>query len=126
MAVSPETRAFVLELFDGLPDVTARAMMGGLAVYSRGQVFCLVALGERIYIKARGPLAEALAAEGAERFAYARADGRVDGMNYWSLPEPALDDPDLARDWARRALDAVAAEGAPRISRRRADRTSFP
>jgi DNA transformation protein len=118
MAVSPETRAFVLELFDGIPDVTTRAMMGGLAVYSRGQVFCLVALGARIYLKAKGPLAEALAAEGSERFAYARANGRVDGMNYWTLPEPALDDPDLARDWARRALDAVADEDPPRRSRR--------
>ena len=126
MAVSPETRAFVLELFDALLDVTTRAMMGGLAVYSRGQVFCLVTSDERIYLKARGPLAEALAAEGSERFAYARANGRVDAMNYWTLPEPALDDPDLASGWARRALDTVAAEGSPRVSRRPTARTSFP
>jgi DNA transformation protein len=117
MAVSPETRAFVLELFDGLPEVTSRAMMGGLAIYSRGRIFCLVALGERIFLKAKGPLAEAMAAEGAERFAYTRANGRVDGMNYWTLPEAALDEPDLACDWARRALRAAAAEeDEPRFS----------
>lgn len=116
MAVSAETRAFVLELFDGLPDVTHRRMMGGLAIYSRGQVFCLVGLGERIFIKAKGELAEAMAAEGSERFAYTRKNGRVDGMNYWTLPEAALDDPDLACDWARRALEAVAAEEEARFS----------
>ncbi|PZQ51390.1 MAG: TfoX-like protein [Rhodovulum sulfidophilum] len=116
MAVSPETRAFVLELFDGLPEVTTRAMMGGLAVYSRGQVFCLVGLGERIFLKARDDLARALEAEGSERFAYARKNGRVGGMNYWTLPEAALDDPDLACAWARRALEAVAAEDDPRFS----------
>ncbi len=110
MAVSAETRAFVLELFDGLPDVTARAMMGGLAIYSRGQVFCLVALGQRIFIKAKGELAEALAAEGSERFEFTRKNGRVDRMPYWTLPEAALDDPDLACDWARRALEAAEAE----------------
>ncbi|TPE47386.1 TfoX/Sxy family protein [Amaricoccus solimangrovi] len=117
MAVSPETRAFVLELFDGLPEVSARPMMGGLAVYSRGQVFCLVALGERVFLKASGALAEALAAEGSERFAYTRRNGRVDRMNYWTLPDAALDDPDLARAWGRRALEAVAAEPEPRRSR---------
>lgn len=112
MAVSPETRAFVLELFGDLPDVTARAMMGGLAIYSRGQVFCLVALGERVFLKARGALAEALAAEGSERFEVTRENGRVDRMPYWTLPEAALDDPELACAWARRALDALAAEEA--------------
>lgn len=108
MAVSAETRAFVLELFDGLPGVSARAMMGGLALYSHGRVFCLVALGERVFLKAEGALAEALAAEGSERFEYTRKNGRVARMPYWTLPDPALDDPELACAWARRALDALA------------------
>ena len=28
-------------------------------------------------------------------------------MGYWTLPEAALDDPEAACDWARRALDAL-------------------
>ena len=70
MAVSAATRAFVLELFDGLGGVSARAMMGGLTLYCDGQVFAIVTGEERIYLKAAGRLAEALAAEGAEQFAY--------------------------------------------------------
>jgi TfoX/Sxy family transcriptional regulator of competence genes len=32
VAVSPGTRAWVLELFEDVGDVTARAMMGGLSL----------------------------------------------------------------------------------------------
>ena len=116
MAVSAETRAFVLELFDGLPELSARAMMGGLALYSRGRIFCLVVPGEQVFLKAEGAFAEALAAEGSTRFDYARRDGRRARMPYWSLPEAALDDPELALAWARRALDALAPEAAPRFA----------
>ncbi|HET9069781.1 MAG TPA: TfoX/Sxy family protein [Amaricoccus sp.] len=108
MSVSPATRAFVLELFDDLGGVTARAMMGGLMLYRDGRVFALVSSGERIYIKAAGGLAEALAAAGGEQFRPTRRDGVTAGMGYWSLPEAALDEPDTACDWARRALDATA------------------
>jgi DNA transformation protein len=104
MAVSAATRAFVLELFEGLGDVTPRAMMGGLALYSHGRIFGLVRSDDRVFLKASGALAEALAAEGAEQFAYARA-GTTTRMGYWSLPDAALDDPDAACAWARRALD---------------------
>ena len=105
MAVSAGTRAFVLELFAGLDAVYARAMMGGLAVYSAGRIFAIVGPEDRIFLKASGPFAEALAAEGAEQFSYAR-DGKTARMGYWSLPDAAVDDPDAACDWARRALEA--------------------
>jgi DNA transformation protein len=107
VAVSPAARAFALELFDGLGAVSARAMMGGLTLYSGGQVFAIVTGEERIYLKAAGSLAAALAAEGAEQFAYARKDGATARMGYWSLPDAALDDPEAACGWARRALAAA-------------------
>jgi len=107
MAVSAETRAFTLELFDGLGEVTARAMMGGLAVYAAGRIFAIVSAEGRIFLKATGPLAEALAAEGSEPFVYSRKPGQSARMSYWTLPEPAVDDPDLACTWARRALAAA-------------------
>jgi DNA transformation protein len=107
VAVSPATRAFVLELFDGLPRVSLRAMMGGLAVYSDGRIFALVTSDERFWLKAAGDFAERLAAEGSEQFAYTRRGGVTARMGYWSLPEAALDDPQAASDWARSALDAA-------------------
>ena len=107
MAVSAATRAFALELFDGLGRLSARPMMGGLTLYADGRVFAIVTGEERIYLKAAGRLAEALAAEGAEQFAYTRKDGVTARMGYWSLPDAALDDPEAACDWARRALAAA-------------------
>ncbi len=107
MAVSPETRAFALELFDGLDDVTARAMMGGLTLYSRGCVFAIVGPEDRIYLKATGALAAALQAEGAEQFVYQKPGQKTGRMGYWTLPDPAIDDPEIVRGWARRALAAA-------------------
>jgi DNA transformation protein len=105
LAVSAETRAFVLELFDDLDTVTARAMMGGLAVWSAGRIFAIVGPEDRIYLKASGALAETLAAEGAEQFTYDKA-GKPARMGYWTLPDAAIDDPEAACAWARRALAA--------------------
>ena len=64
LAVSAATRAFVLELFEDLGGVTARAMMGGLASTATASLFALVTSDERIYLKASAGFAAALAAEG--------------------------------------------------------------
>ncbi len=104
MTVSAATRAWVLELFDDIGGVSARAMMGGLAIYRDGQIFAMVGGDERVYLKAKGPLAAALAAEGAEQFSYHRAGKGVAHMGYWTLPEAAVDDPEAACDWARKVL----------------------
>ncbi len=104
MAVSAATREWVLEVFDDLGGVTVRPMMGGLAVYRDGQIFALASGDDRIYLKATGTLAEALAAEGSEQFSYQRAGSGLTRMGYWTLPEAAADDPEAACDWARRVL----------------------
>jgi len=100
VSVTDSDIAFIHELFDGVGGITHRKMMGGLSVYSNGQIFAILSAEGRIYLKASGDFAAAMAAEGASKFEM--EDGR--GMNYWTLPEAALDDPDLACDWARRAL----------------------
>ena len=85
-------------------DVTARAMMGGLAVYAGGRIFAILGPEDRLFLRAKGPLAADLAAAGSEQFVYARRDGVTARMGYWTLPEDALDDPAEACGWARRAL----------------------
>ncbi len=106
MAVSAAPRAFALELFDDLGHVSARAMMGGLAIYAAGRVFALVGPEDRIFLKATGAFADALAAAGAEPFVYVKS-GNPQRLGYWSLPDAALDDPAEACAWARRALAAA-------------------
>ncbi|SFI77448.1 TfoX/Sxy family protein [Celeribacter neptunius] len=103
MAVSDEDVAFIHDLFGPLGGISHRKMMGGLSIYRDGQIFAILSSDGRVYLKARGGFAEELAAEGSEKFEM--GDGR--GMHYWTLPEAALDDPEQACDWARRALAAI-------------------
>ncbi|MBV7379563.1 TfoX/Sxy family protein [Maritimibacter dapengensis] len=93
----------VYELFDDVGGLSHRKMMGGASFYCNGQIFAILSAEGRVFLKASGPFADELAAEGAEKFEM--EDGR--GMNYWTLPDAALDDPELACDWARRGLAAL-------------------
>ena len=103
MAVSEGEINFAVELFEGVGNITVRKMMGGASIYANGQIFSVLSSEGRLYLKASGEFAETLEAEGSEKFSM--GDGKT--MNYWTLPEAALDDPDLARDWALRALAAL-------------------
>lgn len=102
MAVTDDQVAFVRDLFRAIPGVTTRKMFGGLGIYSEGTIFALIGPGDAIMVKARGALADDLAAEGSEQFR--TYEGKTVNMPYWTLPESALDDPDEAADWARRSL----------------------
>lgn len=98
---------FVKELFADVGPVTIRRMFGGAGGYADGVMFLLIA-DEVIYLKADAALKAALAAEGSGPFIWEpttgpRAGERVE-MGYWRLPEAALDDPELAACWGRKAL----------------------
>lgn len=103
MSVSDAEIARVHELFEGLGGLSHRKMMGGASFYTDGQIFAILSSDGQVFLKAKGAFADTLAAEGCEKFEM--ADGR--SMGYWTLPDAALDDPDLACDWARRAIDAL-------------------
>lgn len=103
MSVTNDEIAHVIELFEGLGDITHRKMMGGASFYLDGQIFAILSPWSGIYLKAKGAFAETLAAEGSIKFE--TEDGRT--MGYWSLPDAAQDDPDVACDWGRRALAAL-------------------
>ncbi|WP_299133487.1 TfoX/Sxy family protein [uncultured Amaricoccus sp.] len=107
MALPSDARALIEELFEGVGAISTRRLFGGLAIYSDGRVFALMMSDGGLFLKARDALAEALAAEGSTPFSYARKDGRVVAVGYWSLPQDALDDPEAAVAWARRALVAT-------------------
>ena len=104
MAITDEDIAFIRDLFSALPDLTHRKMMGGLSLYSEGQIFAIMSSDAHVYVKATGALADDLAEEGSEIFMHERKDGKLASMGYWTLPESALDDPEEAAAWGRRAL----------------------
>ncbi len=108
MAAIDQDIARAKELFEGVGALTHRKMFGGAALYADGRIFALI-VGEQLMIKVdieKTPaLAEALEAEGSERWTYGKAKGgKPVAMPYWSLPDAAHDDPDVAAEWARRSL----------------------
>ena len=111
MAVSRAQLAFAEELFGPL-GVSTRRMFGGAGVYAEGVMFALIDGGEEaIYLKADEALRADLEAEGSRPFLYTFPSGpragETVGMGYWSLPDAALDEPDAACAWGRRALDVA-------------------
>ena len=106
MAVGEDEIEFVKELFARAGEITTRKMMGGLSIYANGKIFSVMRADAVLYIKASGALAERLDAAGGKLFTYDKKDGKQGHMNYWTLPEAALDDPDAACEWAKASLDA--------------------
>lgn len=108
MSLSDTDIAFATELFADMPTLKTRKMFGGLGIYSGGVIFALLKSDAQILLKAKdGAFADRLAKMGAQRWTYTRKNGALSSMPYWTLPEAAVDDPDLARDLARDALAAL-------------------
>jgi DNA transformation protein len=105
MSVSDADIAYILDLFAPIGLLSARKMMGGLTVYHDGQVFAILSSSGDIYLKATGAFAQEMQAAGARLFSMVSKDGKTRSMGYWTLPDAALDDPEAACNWARRALD---------------------
>jgi len=111
VAVSAEDVEFVTELFAGVGHITSRKMMGGLSIYADSQIFAILAADGQIYLKAKYEFAKRLEAAGAQPFTFTSKDGKQSRMNYWTLPGPALDDPELAAEWGKAALMAAYGQG---------------
>ncbi|WP_439138394.1 TfoX/Sxy family protein [Roseicyclus sp.] len=105
MSLRAEQITAARDVFAGLGEISTRRMMGGLCLYHRGTIFAIVMRDGAIHLKAAGEIIAALAAAGATQWSYRRA-GRAEPtrMPYWTLPAAAYDDPEIACDWARRAL----------------------
>jgi DNA transformation protein len=112
--------AFVQELFGGMGPVSVRRMFGGAGIYAGDLMFALID-EDTIFIKADDELKAALAAEGSVAWTYTR-DGKTREMGYWRLPESALDDPEVAADWGRRALAVAKAKAKPKAMKAKSKR----
>ena len=114
--------AFVSELFAGLGRVEIKRMFGAAGVYADGLMFGLLA-EETIHIKANDDaMKAALRAEGSGPFVWSPQSGPRKGehidLGYWRLPEAALDDPDEAARWGRRALALAKAKAGAKPKRK--------
>lgn len=110
---------FVHELFAGLGPVMIRRMFGGAGVFQDGVMFALLA-EDQIYLKSDAALRADLEAEGSAPFLWTRpSTGEQIDMGYVGLPSAALDDPDEASRWGRRALAVAQAARAAKPPKRR-------
>ena len=94
--------AFVEELFAGFGPVRFRRMFGVVGLYAGDLMFGLID-DETIYLRTD----EALRRAGGRGLGGLGLQPRTEPRAvspYWRLPEAALDDPDEAAAWARKAL----------------------
>ena len=106
--VSGNTNEFVthvLDLLEPLGPVTARRMFGGYGIYLDGTMFALVA-DDTLYLKVDDTSRGEFVAAGLEPFRYSKK-GKSYQMSYHAAPEDALEEAELLRDWARKAVDAA-------------------
>ena len=102
MAVSAEFRDYVLDQLRTVAPVTAKAMFGGVGIYSGGFFFALIA-DDVLYFKVDATTRKAYEDRGSDAF-NPFGKGR---MNYYALPEDILEDADELRQWMRDALAAA-------------------
>jgi DNA transformation protein len=106
---------YVKELFAGLGPVQIKRMFGGAGGYADGVMFLLLD-NDTIHIKVDDALKVELREAGCGPFVWEprsgpRAGEKVD-LGYWRLPDSALDDPDEAAIWGRKALAIAKAKAA--------------
>ncbi len=112
---------FVRELFAGLGPIQIKRMFGGAGGYRDGVMFLLIA-GDVIYLKTDEALRAELGREDSGPFLWQPQNGPRAGetveMSYWRLPEAAMDDPDEAAMWGRKALAVAKAKATAKPMKR--------
>ncbi|WP_331374397.1 TfoX/Sxy family protein [Sinorhizobium chiapasense] len=97
--------AAIEEMFETLGPVTIRRMFGGKGIYFEGVIFALEVDAE-ILLKGDAESAPEYEQAGCRQWSY-DGKGKPVKMPYWSIPDPALDDPDEMARWVRIAYAAA-------------------
>lgn len=105
MAADDEFPDHCAELLAPAGPVRRRRMFGGHGFYVDGLFVAIIAFG-RLYLKADAASAPRYEAAGGERFVY-EARGQRTALNYWTVPDEAMESPDAMRPWARLAMQAA-------------------
>lgn len=95
----------LLDQLDPLGAVTAKSMFGGYGIYCDGVMFGIVADGA-IYLKVDDLTRADYEREGLEPFTYVKQGKRV-ALSYHAAPADAVDNPEVMRAWAGKALDVA-------------------
>lgn len=105
MPVTPSFRTFVLEQLRRVaPAIRDRSMFGGVGVYSEDLFFALID-DDIVYLKVDDANRPAFEARGMAPFRPGGPGGEV--MQYYTVQEEWLEDPEELREWVRGALAAA-------------------
>jgi DNA transformation protein len=113
MAVSRAFREFILDQLSAVPDVSSRAMFGGLGLYSGPHFFGLV-WKDILFLKVDDATRPAYKAAGMKPFN--PYPGRGGTFQYYQVPLGVVESADELTRWAEAAV-RVAARGPVRASR---------
>ncbi|TCR66508.1 TfoX/Sxy family protein [Bosea sp. BK604] len=116
--------AAIRDLFADILPVRVRMMFGGYGIYDGELMFALAADGE-IYLKADEVTKSRFEDVGSRPFTYDRK-GKPFSLNYWLVPETALDDVEELRRWTALALQAARERKAAKPVRRRGSSPRAP
>ena len=112
---------YCCELLASVGPCRARRMFGGFGISTDGLTIAIVAdlgSGERLWLKADEETRRRFEEARGERFTYVM-QGAERSMNYYTVPEEALESPQLMAPWARQALDCALRAQSARVSRPR-------
>ena len=116
LKVSDGFRSFVLDQLEGLGDVSARTMFGGVGLYCDGFFFGIIA-SDVLYVKVDDENRLDFERAGSKPFRpYA---DRSSTMQYWAVPLDVLESAPELIAWARKAVQAAERTPATRGRTRR-------
>lgn len=110
---------YIEDVFAGVGKVTVRRMFGGQGVYA-GDVMFALGHDDTLYVKTDDDMQNELAALGSAPFMFQMpSKPQPTTTGYWRLPDTALDDPDEATVWGKRALAVAQAAWKPAVRKRK-------
>jgi DNA transformation protein len=98
--------AAIEEMFAPLGVVSIRRMFGGKGIYHNGLIIALE-VADEILLKGDSSTAPLFEAAGSRRWVYQSTRRKPVAMPYWSIPDEAVDDPDVMRTWLHLAYEAA-------------------
>jgi DNA transformation protein and related proteins len=106
-AENDEFRDYCLELLGSLRqgDIASRKMFGGVSFSIDGKTFAIIAF-DQLWLKVDDVTRTTFEAANCKIFTYDAA-GTVKSMNYYTVPEDAMESPALMRPWALLGWDAA-------------------
>ena len=119
MAVDQAFIDRIHELFAFVPALRTRRMFGGLGVYVGDAMFALGDDGE-VFLKTDAETRPRFEAAGLKPFAPVMNGEPVEMGGYRQMPEDAWDDEEVAREWARDAIDVALRARAAKAPKRKA------